>query len=253
MKESFWDRVAPDYDAEIFNTLKSDRNGRLGDRIKHLAQGSQLACDFGCGVGRFLSLLHSCCDSLVATDFSAASLEIAKKQLGSVELKGTRFLKRDLTKLGRKFCSANFGLLINVLIMPKAEHRDAILKNVRTNLNKGARLVVVTPSLENVMYTYSRLLEWNLREGKSRRSAENEVNREAATEFDSIAGGIVRIHDTPTKHYLAEELELHLQKHKFKVLERTKVEYEWTEDFEEAPQWLKSPYPWDWLIVAEKV
>lgn len=252
MHEDFWDKVAPHYDAEIFNTLKSDRNNRLGKTIRRLARKSKVACDFGCGVGRFLPLLLSCCDKVVATDFSAASLEIANSQIRTSQQDSCELLKRDLTKKHRRFCHADFGLLINVLIMPNAEHRDAILANVRSNLKKDAKLVVVTPSYESALYTWSRLIEWKLREGKSQRAAENAINRTALSEVANLAAGTVQIGGTPTKHHLGEELEVHFRKHRFEVLEKSKVEYNWSEDFEDVPRWLKEPYPWDWLFVVKR-
>ena len=252
MHEAFWDNVAPDYDAEIFNTLKSDRNDRLGKTIKRFGAKSKLACDFGCGVGRFLPVLLSCAKKVVATDFSAASLEIAKQQIGKRDQARVELLKRDLTKSGRKFCTADFGLLINVVIMPSADHRNQIFSNVWKNLRKGARLIVVAPSLESTLYSASRLIEWEERDGKSRRASENAVNRTMAKEVANLAHGIVRIDDTETKHHLAEELEVQLKRHRFRVLEKDKVEYDWSEDYESPPRWLKDPYPWDWLFVAEK-
>ena len=252
MHENFWDTIAPEYDAEIFNTLKSDRNGQLGKTIQRVAVKSKLACDFGCGVGRFLPLLLSCSKNVVATDFSAASLDIAAQQIAKRQRSRVEILKRDLTKPGPKFCSADFGLLINVVIMPNADHRDTIFANVRKNLARGARLIVVTPSLESTLYSCSRLIEWEHREGKSRRASENKVNRTTMQEVTNLAHGILQISGTDTKHHLAEELEVQLKRHKFNVLEKDKVEYDWSEDYDSPPRWLKDPYPWDWLFVAEK-
>lgn len=253
MHEEFWDNVAPNYDEEIFNTLTSDRNDRLGATIRQLASKASLSCDFGCGVGRFLPLLLSCSPKVVATDFSLTSLEIARRQIEASQQDRVKLLKADLTKAGRKICKADFGLLINVIIMPGEKHRDAILTNVRANLKKGAKLVVVTPSLESALYSGSRMIDWKQREGKSRRAAENAANRMLLDEVSNLAHGILQIDGTKTKHHLAEELEVQLRKHKFKVLQRDKVEYEWSEDFDSPPRWLKDPYPWDWLFVAERM
>jgi hypothetical protein len=71
-------------------------------------------------------------------------------------------------------------------------------------------------------------------------------------EVVSLVEGIVKISDTPTKHYLKEEIVLFFRDAGFTVLEVEKVEYSWAEDFEEAPDWMQDPHPWDWMVVARK-
>ena len=31
-----------------------------------------------------------------------------------------------------------------------------------------------------------------------------------------------------------------------------KINYNWKTEFNQPPKWLKEPYPWDWMCVAEK-
>jgi len=253
--EKFWDSIAPRYDNTIFNTLTADRNGNVERLIRKYATGVPLACDFGCGVGRFLPLLLDCCGTVFATDFSAASLKIAEHSVAAVdaEQERVRFQKSDLTRQHQSFCKADMGLLINVLIMPRSDHRAAILTNARRNLRPGAPLVVAVPSLECVLYTLTRLIEWRVRDGDSYRSAENHVRRIAGREIKSLPGGIVEIEGTKTKHHLREEFLVTLRSSGFRLLEESRIEYDWNEDFVHVPRWLKDPYPWDWLFVAQRV
>ena len=253
MHEEFWDTVAPNYDAEIFNTLASDRNQLLGKIVSRLVKDVQVACDFGCGIGRFLPLLLAHANEVIATDFSATSLEIAKANLSPAKAARTKILKRDLTQRIRRFCSADLGLLINVLIMPDAEQRSTILSNVRSNLKKAAKLVVVVPSLESACYSYSRLIEWERKEGRSPGDAEATVQRAALSEITNLAAGVIGIEGTATKHFLAEELQIMLQDHRIEVLEKLRVEYDWSEEFHSPPTWMQAPYPWEWLFVAQRM
>ena len=113
-------------------------------------------------------------------------------------------------------------------------------------------MLLVVPSLETVILTYSRLIEWYCREGNEHRESVKEVAGIARQELTSIVEGIVQINGTPTKHYLREEARVMLKQNKFKPVAEIKVEYGWKEDFEDPPRWLKEPYPWDWLFVAQR-
>ncbi len=252
MKEEFWDTVAPHYDAEIFNTLASDRNGQLERLIRKYATGSQLACDFGCGVGRFVPLLLDCSERVIATDFSSVSLHIASDILTERQQERVDFQKRDLTVGRPRIGKAEFGLLINVLIMPGRDQRRAILANVRRNLCPGAVLVVATPSLESALYTHTRMIEWAEREGAPYDQAVLAEDANASEDIVSLSSGILKIQGVPTKHHLAEELMLELQREGFELIERSRIEYAWKEDFESPPRWLGAPFPWDWLMIVRR-
>ena len=64
--------------------------------------------------------------------------------------------------------------------------------------------------------------------------------------------GLVRIDNVRTKHYLREEATLLLIEAGFAVSSCDKVEYDWDTEFEDPPRWMKTPGPWDWLLVARR-
>ena len=74
----------------------------------------------------------------------------------------------------------------------------------------------------------------------------------AQQEIVSLVEGIVKISDTPTKHFLREEVLMTFRDADFEVMKLEKIEYSWEADFEEPPTWMQDPYPWDWLVVARK-
>ena len=37
------------------------------------------------------------------------------------------------------------------------------------------------------------------------------------------------------------------------VVSIEKVKYPWNTEFENPPEWMKKPYPWDWLAILKKV
>ena len=141
---------------------------------------------------------------------------------------------------------------MQVLIMPDARLREGILSTVHRNLRKGASLVAVVPSLEVTLLTYQRIGQWYRRDGSSTTEAVEYMRDSAREEIVSLVEGIVKISDTPTKHYLKEEVLMLFHESGFRVSALEKIEYAWDADFEDAPKWMQDPYPWDWLIVARK-
>ena len=248
--ETFWNSMASRYDAEVFNTLKSDRNDRLGATIRRYGRGAKVIGDFGCGVGRFLTLICGLSQRVVAVDFSRESVALARKQFG--HLPNLAIDRVDLAVDATTFCRADLGLSINVLVMPDIIKRRSILKNTWRNLRSGAHLILVVPSLESALYTYTRYAEWYEREGDSVPVALRKAERDAKNEVVSLAGGLVEIDGVSTKHFLSEEILVLLRQNKFEPIDRLRVEYGWKEDIADPPRWLREPYPWDWLFVARR-
>ena len=110
----------------------------------------------------------------------------------------------------------------------------------------------VIPSLEVALLTYQRIGQWYRRDGSSSAEAVEQMEDSVNQEMVSLVEGIVKISDTPTKHYLREEALMLFRDAGFEVLELNKIEYSWDADFEDPPAWMQDPYPWDWLVVARK-
>ncbi len=250
MEQKVWDQAAPQYDEEIFDTFANDRNRVLCRVLEGIIESQHTFCDFGCGVGRTIPFLAQRAKKVVAVDFSAASLEIAKQNNKSQN--NVRILQQDLAKSKPTFCHADVGLLMQVLIMPDSRSRKAILNTVHKNLRIGAQLVAVVPSLEVVLLTYQRIGQWYLRDGSSFSESVKQMRSLAQHEIVSLVEGIVKISDTPTKHFLREEISMTLCEAGFEVTQLEKIEYSWEADFDEPPDWMQDPYPWDWLVVARK-
>jgi hypothetical protein len=65
-------------------------------------------------------------------------------------------------------------------------------------------------------------------------------------------GGIINCGGVATKHYLKEELICLAKRFGFKIKSTKKITYPWSTEFSNPPKWMKSPLPWDWLILLEK-
>ena len=247
MDEKYWDTVAADYDGEIFSALASDRNEVIVSAIQRFGSKDSAACDFGCGVGKFLPALAENFGSVYAFDLSRELLEQARQSCR--KLRNIRFAKEDLSQKNAKIPMADFGLCVNVLIMPSRNVRIAVFNTITKKLRPGAHLVLVVPSLESVLLSDYRLIQWNLKQGFS--------YDEAVEDFDnssdaSLRQGLVEIDNVSTKHYLKEELIAFLKDKPFDIETIEKVEYAWDTEFDSPPKWMKEPYPWDWLLILRK-
>lgn len=57
MDVAYWNKVAKQYDSEIFSVLANDKSNLLRARIEEFASGTKTASDMGCGIGKFLEIL----------------------------------------------------------------------------------------------------------------------------------------------------------------------------------------------------
>ena len=127
-----------------------------------------------------------------------------------------------------------------------------MFKNLSEHLAKSGHLFLVVPSLESALFTSFRLIDWNLSDGMSPSSAVLGGFDKTNLSASHFHQGVVEINGVPTKHYLEEELKVILDSVNFDVLSISKVEYDWDNEFDSPPEWMKDPYPWDWLVIARK-
>jgi SAM-dependent methyltransferase len=246
MDEKYWDRVAKDYDGEIFDSLASDRNGVMLGHLDRFAKPRGTAFDVGCGVGKYVPALARRFGKVHAADISAECIAQAREAHGG--LKNVTFHKGDLSRTGALVGRADFVLCTNVLIMPSVRMREGLLRRLAGSLKRGGGLLLLVPSLESSLYAHARRAEW------LRRSPGARV--EPATSLAGprdVLGGILGIDGVRTKHWLREELAATLRGAGFGVAAVDKVEYDWKTEFADPPRWMKDPHPWDWAVAATKL
>ncbi|MBN2754514.1 MAG: class I SAM-dependent methyltransferase [Candidatus Goldbacteria bacterium] len=251
MDRQYWDNVADNYEKEIFISLKSDISGNIKKTIEKYGSKKAEACDFGCGIGVYLPLLGGLFKNVHAFDLSERLIERARKN--TTGYKNINCTACDLADPKVKLPKADFAVMMNVLIVASYYIRSSILKNVRKSLKKGAKIVILTPSLESAIYSNYRFFEWNLKDGmKPADALKRSMKYQHISEKFSVSDGIINLNGVPTKHYLKEEFIVFMANHGFKVNEIKKAEYGWDTEFENPPSWIKGPYPWDWLSVCER-
>jgi hypothetical protein len=142
-------------------------------------------------------------------------------------------------------------LCVNVLIMPSLLMRTRIVETIRRRLLSGGHLLLVVPALESALLSNFRLVDWNVRSGLRPAVALSAGFPKPKTR-PRFEHGLVPIENVLTKHYLREELKAILGESGFRVRQLTKIQYGWDTEFTDPPRWMKEPYPWDWLLLAEK-
>jgi SAM-dependent methyltransferase len=251
MNTAYWDNLSRTFDDAVFDVLGQDRKKIIHKYIDEFACKNSLAADFGCGIGRHIPLLAQRFAFVYGLDISGKCVKVAQKSCKNFD--NAAILKADLASDKLNMQKVNFGLAVNLLIMPSARTRSSIMANMATHFCRGANFLMVVPSLESVLYAESRLIQWNLKDGLTERNAAKESLEELSGDGTCLPAGILRIGNTPTKHYLEEELLLLCKEHGLQVLHMEKVTYPWHTEFADPPRWMNEPYPWDWLVVSRKL
>lgn len=247
MDTEYWNNAIKDYDREVLDSISADREGVIRRRLGQYTRKEKLAADFGCGVGKYVSVLARNFKHVYAIDFAAQLLKIARERCDEPNI---RWMQGDLATTRFRMRRAHFGVCQNVLISPERRKREAILANINRHLVRGGHLMLLVPSTESAIYANQRLVEWNRREGLRGKALTREV--EVPRNTLELIDGLFGRDGVPTKHYLKEEALIMLNRTGFESLSVDKVQYDWDSEFADPPPWLSEPFPWDWLVVARK-
>ncbi len=250
MNKRYWDRMAAHYEDEIFDSLANDRQRIVLSHLKKYAAPDSVACDVGCGIGKYLPELASRFKHVYAIDLSDRLLERARTTYA--DLNNITYIQSNLAKPELKIKKPAFAICMNVLIMPGYRTRRRILEHIHQKLVKGGHLLLMLPSLESALLSNVQLIEWNMLHGMSYGQSLAEGLQPTAEGGGSVVEGILEVDSVPTKHFIREEAIVTLRNIGFSVLSVEKVEYDWNTEFDNPPPWMQDPHPWDWLFVLKK-
>lgn len=292
--EAYWDAQDATYATEVFVVWKECTNGSLDAALDAAAQtrrsAETIAVDFGTGPGFALRGLSERFEWCVGVDLSPALVKTANVTAKEQGLDNTVAIVSDLSK-GRSIAPAvkrackgcvagskagagprvSFGVCANVLLSPCASTRRAIIKTVASTLEVGGSCLFVVPSLESRMWVEHLFRLWDkvgaLDEGLAGDggrfpSAQKKRKRDSASEtmrsrmdLHDLLNGVLPAGETPTQHYLKEQLVAELGQAGLSVRSIEKVEFSMKTEFPEPPKWMgeeRIGLPWDWMAVAEK-
>lgn len=247
MDRNYWERIAPNYNEEIFDVLQNDKSGKIVSAIEQVASKEKTVTDLGCAVGKWIPLLATAFKHVIATDISAKNLELAKEKCK--DYSNVDYHRMDMSANNLTVIPCDVAICINAILTDKLKKRINFFHALNICLNNEGVLVLVVPSLESKLYTNIIANRWDVDNDHKEKIKSVE---KAFAIARNIKQGVTDIDHVPTKHYLKEELELLLTQEGFKVERIEKINYEWTTEFHEPPAWLKEPYPWDWMCIAKK-
>jgi len=247
-EKSHWNRIAPDYNDEIFDVFHSDKKKKLPRYFKKHAGPTKTAIDFGCGNGKSFPYLAPLFKHILGLDISKGLLKQAKQRgYTNVDLK-----QADLTKKNLTLPQVDFAFCCNVIMFPVIEKNHIMLSNIHRALKPGGTALIVLPSLDSALFSAWRLIDLYRREGvKPEDIPANEFHYFKGNKRD-ILQGIVHIDGVPTKHYTEPEIHVIFKDAGFTITRVDKLEYDWNTELSTPPAWLQSPWPWDWLVECRK-
>jgi len=244
-----WDRIATNYDKEIFDVFKSDRNKKLRRYFKKHADKRHSAIDFGCGTGKAFPYLSPLFKKILAVDISSECLTHARESPYS----NITFKRLDLSKRNLRLPEADFAFCCNVIMLPEINKNEVMIQNIQRSLRiKGTALIVV-PSLDSILFSAWRLIDWYRKEGVTPEEIPSDELSYFKGSKRDILQGIVHIDGVPTKHYSHSEIEVLFEQANLTITALEKLDYDWNTEFAAPPEWMNKPYPWDWLIECKRV
>ena len=247
MEKSYWEKMAPKYETEIFDVLKNDASGKIVKSILSFASKKKSIIDIGCAVGKWMPVLAPYFGKVQAIDISAKNLKIAAQKYKQFD--NISYERVDMSASAVRKQKYDAAICINAILTAHLKKRNLFFKHMASFIKKGGDLVLVVPSLESKLYSHIIANKFNVDDAKNDKAP---TGKRAITQIRYIKDGVTDIDDVPTKHFLKEELDLLLTLEGFKVLEIEKIKYNWNTEFHKPPTWLKNPKPWDWLVVAKK-
>src|SRR5678815_3807535 len=114
MDRTYWEKIAPAYNEEIFDVLKNDTRGVIVSAIEKVASKNKTVIDIGCAIGKWLPVLCPAFKKDYAVDISAENLGIAKKLYP--EFTNVEYDRIDMSNAKAKMPLCDIGICINAIL-----------------------------------------------------------------------------------------------------------------------------------------
>jgi SAM-dependent methyltransferase len=233
VNRTYWDDLAEGFDRRVLQVSECDTDGVLLSVARRRRGRRKTAVDLGCGIGAVTRAVAPFYGATIGIDFAPKLLQRARELTSSADIE---YRLADVARPA-DLPSADVVFCVNVLLHRRADVRDGIAANVARAARSGGNIVVVVPSLESALRTYQTVLRCQVAGG-----------RLAAREVLSMTDGIVQVGASPTKHYLHDELVQLFEGLDVHVDAVRRLQFPWSVEIDDPPDWLGEPTPWDWLL-----
>ena len=249
MEKEDWERIAGEFTDRVFQITDHDTDGVILETARRLGGPGKHAGDFGCGAGAVTRLLADHFGKVTGMDQSAGLVREAE-QAGRAS--NIRYMEVDLTRPRLAGLQFDVSFCVNVLIHRSHDVREKIARTVAAHTRPGGPAVFVVPALESTLRTYQTVVDCQVRDGTGRGAALRAASRLALEEMESFVDGIVSVGDSPTKHFLSDELAAFLGDAGFDIVSMKRVQFPWDQEIDNPPRRLGPPTPWDWLAECRR-
>ena len=123
MDRKYWEKIAPDYNNEIFDVLHNDKKAIIRKAINRLGSRHRDVLDAGCAVGKWLPVLSPAFKKVIAADISAKNLDIAKANYQ--DFSNIEYLRVDMSAPGLRLPKVDVVVCINAILTSSMKKRDA--------------------------------------------------------------------------------------------------------------------------------
>jgi len=249
VNQRYWDNLSGSFSKEVIELATEDLNGVLLEELDRVASKRRRVADLGCGPGVLIPYLVERFKSVCAVDFSKGLLKVAiERHSGS----NVEFLRADLTQPIEPAQVADVTVCSSVLILASRKKRRKILDSIVRFTRPGGVVLITVPSLESCIHVYQTLIRLKRELGADNGMSRTKARHQFASEVPSVLDGNVLIQGVPTKHWMQDEITQKVIEAGLIVKRVRRVEYRWESEIVSPPEWLDSPYPWDWFLVATR-
>ena len=141
MEKSYWEKIAPSYETEIFDVLKNDKHGKIVKAIQSFASKDSSIIDIGCAVGKWLPVIAPIFKGVKAIDISSKNLKIAAAKYP--EYKNVQYERIDMSAKKIKAQKYDAAICINAILTESLPKRNLFFKHMTRFIKKGETLLYV--------------------------------------------------------------------------------------------------------------
>jgi len=134
MDRNYWEKIAPDYNKEIFDVLKNDKKSIIRTAIIKRASPAKTVADIGCAVGKWLPVLAPAFKQVLALDISIENLAIAQRTYP--QYTNVDYIRADMSAAKIKLQKCDLAVCINAILTDSVKKRDNFFKNYPASLRK---------------------------------------------------------------------------------------------------------------------